>query len=57
MKKKMPLALSDRDIFKFVLAAPSKTTKAGFDLASALETMERELKNNRAKCDQIPYLY
>lgn len=55
-EKKIPLALPVRDIFKFVLAAPSKTTKLGFDLASSLETMEGELKT-RSKCDQIPYLY
>lgn len=55
-EKKIPLALPVRDIFKFVLAVPSKTTKVGFDLASTLETMEGELKT-RAKCDQIPYLY
>lgn len=40
--KKTPLALPVRDIFKFVLAAPSKTTKAAFDLASPLETIEAE---------------
>lgn len=55
-EKEIPLALPERGIFKFVLAAPFKTTKAGFDLASALETMEGGLKT-RAKCDQILYLY
>lgn len=55
-EKKIRLALPVRDRFKFVLAAPSKTTKGGFDLASTLETMEGGLKT-RAKCDQIPYLY
>lgn len=39
---KILLALPVGDIFKFVLAACSKTTKAGFDLASTLETMEGE---------------
>lgn len=39
-EKKIALALPVRDIFNFVLAAPSKTTKAGFDLASTLETIE-----------------
>lgn len=39
-EKKTVLALPVRDIFNFVLAAPSKTTKAGFDLASTLETIE-----------------
>lgn len=43
-EKKIPLALPERGVFKFVLAAPFKTTKAGFDLASALETMEGGLK-------------
>lgn len=37
---KIQLALPVRDSFKFLLAAPSKTTKAGFDLASTVETIE-----------------
>lgn len=40
--KKTPLALPVSDIFKFVLAAPSRTTKAAFDLATTLETIEGE---------------
>lgn len=44
-EKKIPLALPVSDIFKFVLAAPSKTTRGGFDLASTLETMEGGIKN------------